>query len=82
MDWNEFALYLKWAMRQFPQTKTAEDLLSLAFRKGLVPAMRDEIVPKIELPDRDEEMCEDEDEDFIFNPGFQDDSDDEDFFCD
>ena len=40
VDWNEFALYLKWAIRQYPDTKTAEDLLSIAFRKGLIPAMQ------------------------------------------
>lgn len=78
-------MYLKWAGRQYPQTVTAEELLALAFRKGLVPAMRDEIVPTIELPDmetgdQDMDECE-EDGDFIFNPDFQEDSDDDDFFC-
>lgn len=41
VDWNEFALYLKWAARQYPETKDAEALLSIAFRKGLIPAMQD-----------------------------------------
>ena len=44
VDWNEFALYLKWAIRQYPDTKTAEDLLSIAFRKGLIPAMQDVVL--------------------------------------
>jgi len=44
VDWNEFAVYLKWAIRQYPQTKTAEELLSIAFRKGLIPAMQDEVL--------------------------------------
>ncbi|XP_078375464.1 uncharacterized protein LOC144658855 isoform X2 [Oculina patagonica] len=44
VDWNEFALYLKWAIRQYPETATAEDLLSIAFRKGLIPAMQDEVL--------------------------------------
>ncbi|KAJ7385893.1 hypothetical protein OS493_013929 [Desmophyllum pertusum] len=44
VDWNEFALYLKWAIREYPQTKTAEDLLSVAFRKGLIPSMQDEVL--------------------------------------
>ena len=48
VDWNEFAVYLKWAMRQYPETKTSEDLLSVAFRKGLIPAMQDEVVRKQE----------------------------------
>ena len=44
VDWDEFALYLKWAIRQYPETKTAEELLSIAFRKGLIPAMQDEVL--------------------------------------
>ena len=44
VDWEEFALYLKWAIRQYPQTKTAEELLSIIFRKGLIPAMQDEVL--------------------------------------
>ena len=68
-------MYLKWAIRQYPQTKTAEELMSIAFRKGLVPAMRDEIVPKTESVD--DNM--DDNEDFTFNPGYTDDSDDESF---
>ena len=44
VDWDEFALYLKWAIRQYPETETAEDLLSIAFRKGLIPAMQDEVL--------------------------------------
>lgn len=44
VDWNEFALYLKWAIREYPQTKNAEELLSIAFRKGLIPAMQDVVL--------------------------------------
>ena len=44
VDWNEFSLYLKWAIREYPQTKDAEELLSIAFRKGLIPAMQDEVL--------------------------------------
>ena len=44
VDWEEFSLYLKWAIRQYPETATAEDLLSIAFRKGLIPAMQDEVL--------------------------------------
>ena len=44
VDWNEFALYLKWAIRQYPQTMTAEELLSIAFRKGIIPAMQDVVI--------------------------------------
>ena len=44
VDWNEFALYLKWAAREYPNVKDAEELLSIAFRKGLIPAMQDVIL--------------------------------------
>ena len=85
VDWNEFALYLKWAGRQYPQTQTAEELLSIAFRKGLVPAMKDELVKDIKLPESetDEDMREEseEEEDFDYFSGrcSSDDDDDYDF---
>ena len=44
VDWNELALYLKWAIRQYPDTKTAEDLLSIEFRRGHIPAMQDVVL--------------------------------------
>ncbi len=44
VDWNEFSLYLKWAIHEYPETKDAEELLSVAFRKGLIPAMQDEML--------------------------------------
>ena len=44
VDWNEFSLYLKWAIREYPTIKDAEELLSVAFRKGLIPAMQDEVL--------------------------------------
>ena len=44
IDWNEFLLYLKWALRQYPKIKDADELLSVAFRKGIIPAMQDELV--------------------------------------
>jgi hypothetical protein len=37
-------LYLKWAIREYPETKDSEELLSIAFRKGLIPAMQDEVL--------------------------------------
>ena len=47
IDWNEFLLYLKWALRQYPRDiKDADELLSVAFRKGIIPAMQDEVVRK------------------------------------
>lgn len=46
VDWNEFMVYLKWAIHQYPDTPTADELLDIAFRKGIIPAMRDEILAK------------------------------------
>ncbi len=48
VDWNEFLAYLKWALRQYPDIKTADDLVQIAFQKGIIPAMRD-----IKLKNRD-----------------------------
>ena len=44
IDWNEFLVYLKWAMRQYPNIENPQDLLDITFRKGLIPAMRDEMI--------------------------------------
>lgn len=44
IDWYEFEVYLKWAMRQYPNIKDADELLSVAFRKGIIPAMQDELL--------------------------------------
>ena len=43
VHWDEFCLYLRWAGRQYPDVATSEELLDIAFRKGLVPAMQYEI---------------------------------------
>ena len=44
VDWSEFLVYLKWALHQYPEINTKTELIDIAFRKGLVPAMRDEVV--------------------------------------
>ena len=44
VDWNEFQVYLKWAVREYPNIKDADELLSVTFRKGILPAMRDEVI--------------------------------------
>lgn len=46
VDWAEFLVYLKWALHEYPNTETAEEVLEIAFRKGLIPAMRDEYIKK------------------------------------
>ena len=48
IDWNEFLVYLKWAIHQYPNIKDADELLSVAFRKGIIPAMQDEVLRKPE----------------------------------
>ena len=43
VDWNEFMVYVKWALHEYPDDcKTVDDVLSIAFIKGIIPAMRDE----------------------------------------
>ena len=42
VDWNEFLVYIKWALHEYPDTESADDLMSIVFEKGLIPAMRDE----------------------------------------
>ena len=44
VDWNEFKFYLKWAGREYHDVKNKKELLDMTFRKGLIPAMKDEIV--------------------------------------
>ena len=44
IDWSEFSLYLKWALHQYPDIKDADELLSITFRKGIIPAIHDEIL--------------------------------------
>ena len=69
VDWNEFALYLKWAGRHYADVRDAEDLLSTAFRKGLVPAMQDEVIKQPDFST--DEMSEDPEEvDDDFYPDF------------
>ena len=46
IDWNEFALYLKWALRQYPKINDSEELLKTAFQKGLIPVMQEELQSK------------------------------------
>jgi len=41
VDWSEFSLYLKWALRQYPKLAGVDELLSCTFRKAIIPAMQD-----------------------------------------
>ena len=44
VDWSEFLVYLKWALNEYPNVMNTQELLDITFRKGLIPAMRDELV--------------------------------------
>ena len=45
VDWREFMVYVKWALREYPdEIKDVDDLLAVTFRRGLIPAMQDEIL--------------------------------------
>ena len=44
VDWAEFLVYIKWALREYPKIADVDDLLSVTFRKGLIPAMQDETI--------------------------------------
>ena len=63
VDWGEFELYLKWAGRQYPDTVTSEDLLDVAFRYGLMPAIQDVMsahAQGMKGDDEDEQFSDDE----------------------
>ena len=42
VDWNEFMVYIKWALNEYPETETADEVISIAFEKAIIPAMRNE----------------------------------------
>ena len=44
VEWKEFLVYLKWALNEYPEITDTNELLSIAFRRGIIPAMRDEIL--------------------------------------
>ena len=48
IDWYEFLVYLKWALHQYPDIKDIDELLAVTFRKGIIPAMRDENIKSLE----------------------------------
>ena len=49
IDWSEFLVYLKWALRQYPNIADVDELLGVTFRKGLIPAMQDENIKSAAL---------------------------------
>ena len=47
VDWKEFLVYIKWALREYPNIEKADDLVDIAFQKGIIPAARDEQIKKM-----------------------------------
>lgn len=39
VDWGEFLVYIKWALRAFPDIADCDELLAITFKKGLIPVM-------------------------------------------
>ena len=39
VDWKEFLVFIKWALRQYPLTNDADTLVSIVFDKCLIPSM-------------------------------------------
>ena len=46
IDWNEFKIYLTWALHEYPDIPDTDELLDVVFRKGIIPAMRDEMLTR------------------------------------
>ena len=44
VDWSEFNFYLKWAVHEYSDIEDADKLLSIAFQRGIIPAMQDEVL--------------------------------------
>eukprot|EP00117_Sycon_ciliatum_P029517 scpid51146/ scgid23484/ len=44
VDWNEFLVYIRWALTEYPDIGDTEELLDTAIKLGLTPAMKDEKV--------------------------------------
>ena len=44
VDWKEFLVYIKWALSEYQNFKDVDDLLSIIFRRGIIPAMKDEVI--------------------------------------
>ena len=44
VNWSEFSFYLKWAVNEYSDIKDANELLSVAFQRGIIPAMQDEVL--------------------------------------
>ena len=41
IDWNEFLVYVKWAINQYPSICDLTELLSVTFKQGIISAIQD-----------------------------------------
>lgn len=41
VDWNEFLVFIKWALHEYPELTNADEVLDIAFTEGVIPAMAD-----------------------------------------
>ena len=61
IHWNEFMVYIKWALREYSDDiETVDNLLSLTFRKGIIPAMQDVVLGRSDKPDDKRKISEQE----------------------
>ncbi|CAH1790966.1 unnamed protein product [Owenia fusiformis] len=44
IDWNEFLVYLLWAVNEYPHVETPEELLAISFTEAIIPASLDETI--------------------------------------
>ena len=45
VEWQEFMVYIKWAYVEYSdEITTVDDILRIAFVKGVIPCMQDEII--------------------------------------
>ena len=46
--WKEFMVYVKWTLNQYPDITQKDELLSVAFNQGVMPAMVDELLTPLD----------------------------------
>ena len=46
INWEDFLVYLTWALREYPDTGSVHDVIDIVFRKGLTPIKRAELLKR------------------------------------
>ena len=72
VDWDEFAIYIDWALRQY-DIGNASECIEYAFEKGIIPAMRDDMATNISGYEINPENFNDHTATVIFFHGIADD---------